>query len=39
MRSRSWSPRPRRSTVEGIEVAFPDFMKEIVAEITHQARR
>jgi magnesium chelatase subunit I len=26
-------------TVEGIETAFPDFMKEIVAEITHQARR
>ncbi len=25
--------------VEGIEVAFPDFMREIVAEITHQARR
>ncbi len=26
-------------TVEGIETAFPDFMKEVVAEITHQARR
>ncbi|HZU78050.1 MAG TPA: magnesium chelatase [Dehalococcoidia bacterium] len=25
--------------VEGIEMQYPDFMKEIVAEITHQARR
>ena len=24
---------------EGIEVVFPQFMKEIIAEITHQARR
>jgi magnesium chelatase subunit I len=24
---------------EGIETTYPDFMKEIVAEITHQARR